>query len=708
MFLATLAPLSASAENEAEKKTNEVMQLVFTYVERNGFQPRTYESEIYQRHRMYTKRKGIIARYVPGMLRLERGVRNYFSEAEIQMRFRDPGEADFKVKAFHSTATYMEPQRMVDFGRFHFRIYAPKLLQESILNPLHPRNRSFYRYRTLYYGTAQGKQTAHISIKPRFTNEQLVKGDVDVDVKTGAVRHFSFTFRYGFRTISLNGRPGAEGEATLLPERIQVISRFRMWGNKVDESCDMTIKNRFLPMDSLKEDSGAPLAERLDLTRQCLLRIDTTCIITAPEHFDSLRPRPLTRHEKEIISSQDSLNALTPRRHRIIGPRTEDLLLSSHHFSLKNEGNISVKLPPIFTPSMVAWSQSKGLSLQTRIRLHAKLPKMDGACYFSPRIGYTFKQDQIYWQLPLQIDCIPALNGRFSITAGGGQHLYSNRQAEEVRKKLEQSTAYDSLVNILDSFGFHDYRDNYIKTDFCLSPTPGLVLTLGTRYHLRTLIEWTALAKATGMKHHLSSLAPRVEVQWTPRQYYYKQGKRRIPLYSKYPTFLWCYEHGFPLKDGHTGYAKMETDIRWRIPLYAMRSLFFRAGAGFYTRRSRDCFLEYDFFRFNYVPENHNDDMSGEFQLLNARWYNESRYYLHLTSTYESPMMLLSRIPGISRVVRTERIYLNLLSVRALGIYTEAGYGFSTHILDLGLFTGMAADRTFNFGFKVSLRLFED
>ena len=54
MFLATLAPLSVSAENEAEKKTNEVMQLVFTYVERNGFQPRTYESEIYQRHRMYT------------------------------------------------------------------------------------------------------------------------------------------------------------------------------------------------------------------------------------------------------------------------------------------------------------------------------------------------------------------------------------------------------------------------------------------------------------------------------------------------------------------------------------------------------------------------------------------------------------------------------------------------------------------------------
>ena len=80
MFLATLAPLSASAEHEEEKKTNEVMQLVFTYVERNGFQPRTYESEIYQRHRMYTKRKGIIARYVPGMLRLERGVRNYFSE----------------------------------------------------------------------------------------------------------------------------------------------------------------------------------------------------------------------------------------------------------------------------------------------------------------------------------------------------------------------------------------------------------------------------------------------------------------------------------------------------------------------------------------------------------------------------------------------------------------------------------------------------
>lgn len=708
MWLAMLAPLSVLAENEEGRKTDEVMQLVFTYVEHNGFQPRAYESEIYQRHRMYTKRKGVIARYVPGMLRLERGVRSYFSEAELKMRFRDPGEADFKVKAFHSTATYMEPKRMAEFGRFHFRIYAPKLLQESILNPLHHRNRKFYRYRILYYGSSQGKQTAHISIKPRFTNEQLVKGDVDVDVATGAVRHFSFTFRYGFRTISLNGRPGAEGEATLLPERIQVISRFRLLGNKVDESCDMTISNRFLPADSLQTDSLLSLKEKLDLTRQCLLRIDTTSIITASEHFDSLRPRSLTLHEKEIISRQDSLNALVPRRRKIIGPRTEDLLLSSHRFSLKDQGNISVKLPPIFTPSMLAWSKSKGLSLQTRIRLQAKLPKMDGACHFNPRIGYTFKQEQIYWQLPLQIDCLPSLNGKFSITAGGGQHVYSNRQAEEVRHKLEQSTVYDTLVSILDAFGFHDYRDNYIKTDFSLSPTPGLVLTLGTRYHLRTLIDWSTLAKITGMNHHLSSLAPRVEVQWTPMQYYYKQGKRRIPLYSKFPTFLWCYEHGFPLKDGHTGYARMETDIRWRIPLYAMRSLFFRAGAGFYTRRSRNCFLEYDFFRFNYIPESHNDDMSGEFQLLNARWYNESRYYLHLTSTYESPMMLLSRIPSVSRVVRTERIYLNLLSVRALGIYTEAGYGFSTQVLDLGFFSSMAADRTFNFGFKVALRLFDD
>ena len=108
------------------------------------------------------------------------------------------------------------------------------------------------------------------------------------------------------------------------------------------------------------------------------------------------------------------------------------------------------------------------------------------------------------------------------------------------------------------------------------------------------------------------------------------------------------------------------------------------------------------------MPQGWNDDLTGEFQLLNPRFYNESRYYLRLTTTYESPMLMLSRLPHLARIIQRERLYLNLLSVRSLAFYAETGYGISTHLIDLGMFTSFAPDRSCHFGFKVVFKLLDE
>ena len=71
-------------------------------------------------------------------------------------------------------------------------------------------------------------------------------------------------------------------------------------------------------------------------------------------------------------------------------------------------------------------------------------------------------------------------------------------------------------------------------------------------------------------------------------------------------------------------------------------------------------------------------------------------------------MLLFSRLPYLSKVVQKERVYLNLLSVKALNFYSEIGYGFSTNIVDLGAFIGFAPDHSIDFGCKVVLKFFED
>ena len=97
----------------------------------------------------------------------------------------------------------------------------------------------------------------------------------------------------------------------------------------------------------------------------------------------------------------------------------------------------------------------------------------------------------------------------------------------------------------------------------------------------------------------------------------------------------------------------------------------------------------------------------GRRKVLDSRWYNESNYYIRCSAAFESPMLLISRIKPLSRAIKKERIYCNLLSVQSLKPYGEVGYGLSTHVVDVGAFLGMAKNQV-NFGFKFALRLFEE
>lgn len=155
-------------------------------------------------------------------------------------------------------------------------------------------------------------------------------------------------------------------------------------------------------------------------------------------------------------------------------------------------------------------------------------------------------------------------------------------------------------------------------------------------------------------------------------------------------------------------YERIEFDAKYYLPLYALRALYFRAGGGFYTRRSNNCFLDYDYFRNSYMPEGWEDEMSGQFQLLDSRWYNESRHYARLSAAYESPMLLFSRLKFLTKIVQKERVYLNLLHVNKLGYYGEWGYGLSTPILDAAVFVAVAGHKQAGIGGKVAFRLFDD
>lgn len=697
--------LPARAQDEVPVDT--IMERVYSYTERTGLKVGDFTSEIYARHYLRTRRKGFWVRYVPGLFRLERGQNDYFGESLSRFQFSPSGRIDQKTIAAYTTMPYLSPANDRWMGRYNLSIYEPNLFSDRILSPLNRRNRRFYRYQYFYTYISGGRPVAHIGVRPRISNTQLVEGTIDVEIGTGRLQLFAFQFFYGWARLAVSGQMGADGKATLLPNKITLISRLNLLGNRIEERFEASARYRFLPPPPV--DTTASRQARFDLTDESLLRVDTTRMRYDRAFFDSVRPYPLMPYAQEIYRRREAADSAAvaappaePRR-RLLSPRTEDLLFDSHSFTLG--GQASVQLPPLLTPSMVQWSPSKGFSLQTRFVFNYNIERQ-GRLDFEPRVGYNFKQKQVYWRLPLNVTVLPALDGSIGVEAAGGDHMYSSRQADEVRHQLAGVTNYDSLIQVFDRYDFHYYRDNHVLFHFTLQPVVGLHVSVGMRFHRRALIHWNEVAAQNGMDRTLTSLAPRLHVEWTLAQYYYRSNGRPVALYSHWPTFMLDYERGIRAFNRSTYYERIEFDAQYTHSLYALRSLYFRAGCGFYTRRGDDCFFDYDYFRNNNLPEGWDDEMSGQFQLLDSRFYNESRYYVRLSAAYESPMLLFSRVKFLTRLVQKERLYCNLLSVRRLGFYSEWGYGLSTPLIDVAGFVALSGHRQTSAGCKVAFRLF--
>lgn len=676
---------------------------VFAYAGRHELEQTAFDSEIYARHYLRTHRRNGLTRYIPGLLRMERGDNDYFGESLSRYSFRPPGEIRKKGIAAYTTMPYLHEERDRWIGRYNLSIYAPTLFSDRLLSPLNRRNRRFYRYAVTGSHVSEGRLVVSMDIRPRVHNTQLVRGDIDIEAGSGQVLRFSFHFAYAGARLHVSGEMGRADATALLPEKILLVSRFNFLGNRVEEAYEASARYTPLPVSP---DTTARRSH--DLTASYRFHADTASLRRDRDYFDRHRPYPLMPHQQAVYdrhaAGADTLPPDSARR-RWLSPATEDLLFDSHTFSLSKQAQL--KLPALFTPSMVQWSRSKGFALQTRLRFRYDFASQRDVS-FTPRVGYNFRRRQVYWSLPLSLTFLPRVDGRLEIAAAGGDHMYNSRQADEVREHLRGHTDYDSLTGIFNAYNFHYYRDNHLKAMFSLRPVPGLRAGVGFRFHRRALLHWNEVAAASGMHRHLSSVAPRLHVVWTPAPYYYRDGRRLVMLRSSWPTFMFDYERGLPSTGGRTDYERIEFDAQYHLPLYALRAIYLRAGGGLYTRRGSNCFLDYDYFRDSYMPESWDDDLSGRFALLDSRWYNESRHYARLSATYESPMMLFSRLRFLTRIVQKERLYGNLLHVKRLGLYSEWGYGLSTHLTDAGVFVAIAGRGQTSVGCKVALRLFDD
>lgn len=677
-----------------------------------------YRADVYMKGRIYVRKKNFLIHYAPSMFKLEKGVREYMTESFSELHYTAPNIYDQKIKARYGTIKRFEGIGVDVLDYFHINIYSTSLLTSKLLSPLSPTAPKYYKFAIDSLHGAENEMLYRISFTPKNKSYQLVKGYMLVSSDVWSVRELQFSGRSEYLRFSNRIKMGNVGdENEFLPVCYDMNATFRLFGNVIDGNFSVNFDYTSVKTKA-KERKKEKRKINYDLTESFTLQCDTAaCVLADSATFDTLRLVPLTDYEKEFYKRSFADKDSTARR---IDKNTTQLfwagvgdvgeaLLSRHTVDFAQGGRI--RFSPIINPFLIDYSGRDGFSYRHEIRYN-RMFKGDRLLRVSPKMGYNFKYNEFYWKVDGRFDYWPRKRASLHARVGNGNRIYSSEILEELKNLPDSVVDFDNLK--LDYF-----RNLYFELIHRVEIFNGFSFDAGITMHRRSAVNKVNLKdlEAEDPKDELEldekirnvyrSFAPRLGISWTPGQYYYMNGDRKVNLYSRWPSFSLDWERGVRgVLGGIMDYERWEFDMQQKIPLGLMRSLYYRTGCGAFTDQEKLYFVDFVNFSKNNLPVGWNDELGGVFRLLDRRWYNSSRKYLRLNSTYEAPFLILPRLQKRTRNILNERLYAGVLMMPHLNPYVEIGYGIGTHIFDFGMFASFVNGSYSDFGIKFTLELF--
>ena len=717
-------PLPADANRH---QADSLMQKVIFFAPLYEHIVESYKAELYIKGRVNLKKRNHLLRFVPSMFRMRKGVNEYLMETYNDLHFTAPDIYDQKVKASVGTASEFWEMDGHLPEYFHINVYSPTLFNDQLLSPLAPNARKYYTY---YIDSVMGQRhnlQYKIRFRPRSKSFQLVAGYMIVSSEVWSIREMHFFGRSEVTSFDNRVKMGEVGELDeFLPVKYDVEATFRFLGSVAEGSYTAVLDYKDIRQQNpSREQRKREERRRYDLTESFTLRSDTNAYQRDTASFNRLRPIPLNAHEQELYQAyflrhDTLLRAEKPKRTNLeFWGQVGDALISRYTVDLAKVG--SVRCSPLINPFLLDYSGKNGFSYRQEFK-YSRLFTGDRLLRIVPRIGYNFKDKEFYWRLRTDFDYWPEKRAALHIEVGNGNRIYSSDVLDEL--KAMPDSIFDFNQIHLDYF-----KDLYLNLRHSWEMVNGLTLEAGVSIHRRTEAERSNftlvppesmpglpepslppgfdLSVLQKFRHTYNSFAPRLRLTWTPGLYYYMSGKRKVNLYSKYPTLSLDWERGVKgVLHASSAYERFEFDFQQNIPLGLMRDLYIRFGSGLFTKQEELFFVDFTNFTRRNLPVGWNDEIGGVFQLLDGRWYNSSRKYVRGHVTYEAPFLLLPHLMKYTQHVLNERLYLNMLAVPHLKPYLEVGYGIGTHIFDFGLFSSFANWKFKEIGCKFTFELF--
>jgi len=625
-----------------------VLNRIFSYT--RNYTPNNvygYSTNVYTKTNINVWKRNSLLWLIPSMYSIADGDRYLVSESYNKLRFNDINDYESHRQACFSTIRHNRKTLPTVVEFMTPNIYNSCLYNDHILSPFNKHNSKYYRYKVL----TSLDDMVIVEYKPALPdNTQLVSGEAYVVEMTGRVAKATFNGEFDMIRFHTEMTLGDEDTNSLLPRDCKTNLVFKFVGNEIYSTFDVVYDCPITLPDSLDSEFSIEL-------------------------MDSIRPVPLTAQERHVINEyveshkpDTTVVEDTVHKFNFFRDVMQDAIGDNLISSLRYENDYAhMKLSPILNPQYISYSPTHGLAYKMKLGSHYKFNE-HRYIEFYPWWGYNFKYKKFYYTLPLYFTYNPKRNGQLQVSYGNGNRITNGYIRSEIEREYGDTLDLDDKQ--LDYF-----NDNYLTVSNNVMVFDWLEIEAGFTYHHRVPYNRSLLAQF-GKEKVYNSFSPMLSVKLHP----WHHG----------PQLTIDYERGIEdIFNSDLDYERWEFDFSRKYNIQPLRKLNLKLGAGFYSRKNDDIFVDYKHFRDNKLPEGWDDDWTGDFQMLRSQLYNDSRYYLRGNLSYESPFLITSWFPLVGRFIEKERFYLNNLGIDNTRTYTELGYGFTTRLFSIGVFTSL-------------------
>jgi hypothetical protein len=652
-----------------EKEEALILNRIYEYRKANLSEFKSLEENIYMKFRYNVEKRNFALWLIPTTYVLAKDPREYIRESYSTAKFKDVHNFDVNSQVLTGTVrhNHMAMPTLVDFMTPD--IYDMAFYEGHVLSPFNKHNRRYYRYTqiTLMNGATR------IDFRPKLYNTQLLNGYAIVETETGRILRTVLNGEFDMITFRTEITQNEKEGRTLMPAKCNTAATFRFLGNRIT-----VLFNAYYNCPTTLPDSITSISSR--------------------ELMDSIRPIPLNRLDKAIYEAYDKEREASdlaaaadtvPHKpnlwKKIFWDTIGETLVTPIDAQTKS-GGAYFRISPIINPLYVSYSGSRGFRYKMKFR---SLFRFSQHRYLNiePTVGYNFKQNQLYFTIPVQMVYNPKRNGYAEIIYGNGNRISNGTVMDAINEAHHDSIDFTNT-------DIDQFYDNYLRLYNNIMVFDWLDIETGILVHQRKAVNPEVMHQY-GVPDEYRSFAPIL-------------GIKLQPWLNKGPLFAIDWERSIKgINGSNLEYDRWEFDAQWKYRIPGLRLLNMRAGAGFYTKKTTDYFLDFANFHDENLPEGWDDDWSGNFQLLSGREYNESNYYIRANLSYESPLLFATWIPYLGKYIEKERFYFSGVLLEHSKPYFELGYGFTNRYISVGAFTSFRNRHFAEFGMKFDFEIFK-